>query len=54
MTQTRQQPLGSGFTATDASGLAVFFLQQAAMVGAATVMLLALVPWVKRLMGGVR
>ncbi len=45
--------LGSGFTATDASGLAVFFLQQAAMVGVATLLLLALVPWVKRLMGGV-
>jgi POT family proton-dependent oligopeptide transporter len=46
--------LGSGFTATDASGLALFFLQQAAMVGVATLLLLALVPWVKRLMGGVR
>ncbi len=45
--------LGSGFTATDASGLAVFFLQQAALVGVATLVLLALVPWVKRLMGGV-
>jgi POT family proton-dependent oligopeptide transporter len=46
--------LGSGFTATDASGLAVFFLQQAALVGVATVLLLVLVPWVKRLMGGIR
>jgi POT family proton-dependent oligopeptide transporter len=46
--------LGGGFTATDASGLAVFFLQQAALVGVATLLLLALVPWVKRLMGGVR
>ncbi len=45
--------LGSGFTATDPSGLAVFFLQQAALVGVATVLLLAFVPWVKRLMGGV-
>jgi POT family proton-dependent oligopeptide transporter len=45
--------LGSGFTATDASGLAVFFLEQAALVGIATLALLALVPWVKRLMGGV-
>jgi POT family proton-dependent oligopeptide transporter len=45
--------LGSGFTATDASGLAVFFLQQAALVGIATLALLALVPWVKRLMSGV-
>ena len=46
--------LGSGFTATNASGLAMFFLQQAALVGVATLLLLALVPWVKRLMGGVR
>jgi POT family proton-dependent oligopeptide transporter len=46
--------LGSGFTATDAADLAVFFLQQAGMVAVATLLLLALVPWVKRLMGGVR
>ena len=46
--------LGSGFTATDPSGLAMFFLQQAALVGVATLVLLALVPWVRRLMGGVR
>ena len=46
--------LGSGFTANDAPGLATFFLQQAALVGVATLMLLALVPWVKKLMGGVR
>jgi POT family proton-dependent oligopeptide transporter len=46
--------LGSGFTAGDAQGLAAFFLQQAALVGVATIALLALVPWVKRLMGGVR
>ena len=46
--------LGSGFTAGDASELAMFFLQQAVMVGVATLLLLALVPWVKRLMGGVR
>ena len=45
--------LGSGFTATDASGLAIFFLQQAALVGVAAILLLALVPWVKRLMGGI-
>jgi POT family proton-dependent oligopeptide transporter len=45
--------LGSGFTATDASGLAVFFLQQSALVGAATLLLLVLVPWVKRLMSGI-
>jgi proton-dependent oligopeptide transporter, POT family len=46
--------LGSGFTAGNASALAMFFLQQAAMVGVATLLLLAVVPWVKRLMGGVR
>ncbi len=46
--------LGSGFTSSDAQGLATFFLQQAALVGVATVLLLALVPWVQRLMGGVR
>ncbi len=45
--------LGGGFTADDATGLAYFFLQQAAFVGVATLLLLALVPWVKRLMGSV-
>jgi hypothetical protein len=29
------------------------FLQQAAFVGLATLLLLALVPWLKRLMGGI-
>ncbi|WP_072377179.1 peptide MFS transporter [Hyphomicrobium sp. NDB2Meth4] len=46
--------LGSGFTASDPDGLAVFFLQQAVMVGVATVALVALVPWLKQLMTGVR
>jgi len=46
--------LGGGFTAGDAHGLAMFFLQQTAMVAVATIALLALVPWLKRLMGGVR
>ena len=46
--------LGSGFTASDPHALAMLFLQQAAFVGVATLVLLALVPWVKRLMGGVR
>jgi POT family proton-dependent oligopeptide transporter len=45
--------LGGGVTATDAQGLATFFLQQAALVGVATLLLLVLVPWVKKLMGGV-
>ncbi len=46
--------LGSGYTADDPQGLASFFLQQAAAVGVATLVLLLLVPWLKRLMGGVR
>jgi POT family proton-dependent oligopeptide transporter len=45
--------LGSGFTATDAAGLSHYFLWQAASLGLATLVLLALSPWVKRLMGGV-
>ena len=46
--------LGGGFTATDANALAIFFLQQAALVGVATLALLLLVPWLKQLMRGVR
>ncbi|HEY8248330.1 MAG TPA: peptide MFS transporter [Hyphomicrobium sp.] len=46
--------LGGGFTATDAGALATFFLQQAAMVGVATLALVLLVPWLKQLMQGVR
>ncbi len=46
--------LGSGYTANDAQELSYFFLQQAAAVGVATLALLLLVPWLKRLMGGVR
>ncbi len=45
--------LGGGYTATDPHALAILFLQQAVFVGLATLVLLALVPWVKRLMGGV-
>ena len=45
--------LGSGYT-TDPQALATFFLQQAAMVGVATLALLLLVPWLKQLMRGVR
>ena len=40
--------------ATDPQGLAIFFLQQAAMVAVATLALLLLVPWLKQLMGDVR
>jgi len=46
--------LGSGYSANDPAGLAQFFLQQAAMVGVATLALIVLVPWLKRLMQGVR
>lgn len=46
--------LAGHFEARDPDALASFFLQQALWVGAATVVLLALVPWVRRLMGGVR
>jgi proton-dependent oligopeptide transporter, POT family len=46
--------LGGGYDGTDPHGLAIFFLQQAAMLGVAAFVLLALAPWVNRLMGGVR
>jgi POT family proton-dependent oligopeptide transporter len=46
--------LGSAFTGTDAEGLADFFLSQGLIVGAAAAALLALAPWVRSLMGGVR
>ena len=45
--------LGSGFSATDPAALSSYFLWQALSVGAATLVLVALVPWVKKLMGGV-
>ena len=45
--------LGSGFTASDAENLANFFLQQTLLVAVAMLLLLALVPWVKKLMSGV-
>ncbi len=45
--------LASGFDENDLASLPDFFLTQALFVGGATVVLLALVPWVKRLMGGV-
>lgn len=46
--------LAGHFESTNSDELANFFLKQALWVGAATVVLLALVPWMKRLMGGVR
>jgi POT family proton-dependent oligopeptide transporter len=46
--------LGSGYSAHDPAGLASFFLQQAAMVGVATLALVILIPWLKQLMQGVR
>jgi proton-dependent oligopeptide transporter, POT family len=45
--------LGTGFTATDASGLASFFFSQGVWVAVAALVLAALTPWVKRLMSGV-
>jgi proton-dependent oligopeptide transporter, POT family len=46
--------LAGNFTATDSVALAHSFLAQAGWTGVTAVILLALVPWVKRLMGGVR
>ena len=42
------------FDSTDGVALSGFFLKQALWVGVATVALLACVPWLKRLMGGVK
>jgi POT family proton-dependent oligopeptide transporter len=46
--------LAGGFTATDPAQLAHSFLVQAGLAAAVAAVLLTLVPWVKRLMGGVR
>ena len=46
--------LAGHFESKDPNALADFFLNQAMWVGVATLALLALVPWVKRLMGGIR
>ncbi len=46
--------LAGHFTSTNSTELVSFFLKQAMFVGAATLALFALVPWVKRLMGNVR
>lgn len=46
--------LGGGYDGADPHGLAIFFLQQAVMLAVAALVLLALVPGIKRLMGGVR
>jgi POT family proton-dependent oligopeptide transporter len=46
--------LAGGFESNDSVSLVHFFWQQALWVGGATIVLLALVPWVKKLMGGVR
>lgn len=42
------------FTSTDGNALAKFFLMQSLWVGVATLALLACIPWLKRLMGGVK
>ncbi len=46
--------LAGEFKSENPAGLATFFWHQALWVGGATFVLFALVPWVKRLMGGVR
>ncbi|MEY2880959.1 MAG: hypothetical protein RLZZ15_3339 [Verrucomicrobiota bacterium] len=46
--------LAGHFESTNADDLANFFLKQALLAAGATLALLACVPWVKRLMGGVR
>ena len=46
--------LAGEFTATDAPALAAFFQKQVLWVGVATLALLVMVPWVKKLMGGIR
>jgi proton-dependent oligopeptide transporter, POT family len=45
--------LAGSFTSDDPAGLSHFFLVESAWVGAAALGLLALVPWMRRLMGGV-
>jgi POT family proton-dependent oligopeptide transporter len=45
--------LAGSFTSTDPAALGHFFLVEAAWTGAAALSLLALVPWIRRLMGGV-
>jgi POT family proton-dependent oligopeptide transporter len=46
--------LAGEFKSENANELASFFLNQALIVGGCTIVLLVLVPWVKKLMGGVR
>jgi POT family proton-dependent oligopeptide transporter len=46
--------LAGGFESDNPNQLADFFGRQAIFVGVATLILFALVPWIKRLMGGVR
>ncbi|MSU36362.1 MAG: MFS transporter [Pedosphaera sp.] len=46
--------MAAEFTATDGHSLAKFFLMQSLWVGAATLAMVACVPWLKRLMGGVK
>ncbi|MGH1419709.1 MAG: peptide MFS transporter [Hyphomicrobiaceae bacterium] len=46
--------LSSNFDASDPAGLTSFFLVQAALVAVATLLMFAVSPWVKKLMGDVR
>lgn len=45
--------LGTGFNSEDPAALAMFFLSLAGLVGVAMLALALLIPWLKRLMGGV-
>ena len=46
--------LAGHFTSDDSGALSQFFLHQTLWVGLAAIVLLALVPWTKKLMGGVK
>lgn len=46
--------IGESFSAKDPAGLATFFLGEAALAAAASLALLLLVPWLRKLMGDVR
>ena len=46
--------LAGNFNENDPTSLTDFFITQSIWVGLATALLFALVPWVKKLMGGVK
>ena len=51
---TAFKPVIANAFASGSANMSDFFLHQALWVGAATVVLLACVPWLKKLMGGVK